>query len=402
MSKNIIEVDPAKFPWLDLNRYTFCMGAENSGILYLSGQTASEYDPKLDRVVCKGDLLDQTRVIYEKLAVVLEAAGMSFQNVVQTVDYIDATALPLYRETGAIRKDYLGDNNPLGATGICVERLLRPDAFIEVSMVVMRGEKKPINPGWDRYGQLTYVPGVEVEDMVWTSGFVGSEDINGQANYPQDTARQVELTYGIIGKVLAGAGVGPEDVVKTLDYISPQCLLQYPNTADVRRGFFGDRFPASTNIPVNRLLRPEGHVEIEVVAVKGGDRQEIRVPEWEQHYGGLTQNAGVKKGRMLQISGQSSVDPATGATVGGYDIVAQTEQAYSNIARIMGEGGYSMDDIVNTIEWVAPNGMMDYRKVGEVRRKYFGDRFPSATGVSMHQILGRPEQLIEVTAVAVI
>jgi enamine deaminase RidA (YjgF/YER057c/UK114 family) len=378
------------------------MGAENSGILYLSGQTASEYDPKLDRVVCKGDLLDQTRVIYEKLAVVLEAAGMSFQNVVQTVDYIDATALPLYRETGAIRKEYLGDNNPLGATGICVERLLRPDAFIEVSMVAMRGKKKHINPGWDRYGQLTYVPGVEVEDMVWTSGFVGSEDINGQANYPQDTARQVELTYGIIGKVLAGAGVGPEDVVKTLDYISPQCLLQYPNTADVRRGFFGDRFPASTNIPVNRLLRPEGHVEIEVVAVKGGDRQEIRVPEWEQHYGGLTQNAGVKKGRMLQISGQSSVDPATGATVGGYDIVVQTEQAYSNIARIMGEGGYSMDDIVNTIEWVAPNGMMDYRKVGEVRRKYFGDRFPSATGVSMHQILGLPEQLIEVTAVAVI
>jgi enamine deaminase RidA (YjgF/YER057c/UK114 family) len=378
------------------------MGAENSGILYLSGQTASEYDPKLDRVVCKGDLLDQTRVIYEKLAVVLEAAGMSFQNVVQTVDYIDATALPLYRETGAIRKEYLGDNNPLGATGICVERLLRPDAFIEVGIVAMRGEKKPINPGWDRYGQLTYVPGVEVEDMVWTSGFVGSEDINGQANYPQDTARQVELTYGIIGKVLAGASVGPEDVVKTLDYISPQCLLQYPNTADVRRGFFGDRFPASTNIPVNRLLRPEGHVEIEVVAVKGGDRQEIRVPEWEQHYGGLTQNAGVKKGRMLQISGQSSVDPATGATVGGYDIVAQAEQAYNNIARIMGEGGYSMDDIVNTIEWVAPNGMMDYRKVGEVRRKYFGDRFPSATGVSMHQILGRPEQLIEVTAVAVI
>ena len=402
MGKNIIEVDPAKFPWLDLNRYTFCMGAENSGILYLSGQTASEYDPKLDRVVCKGDLLDQTRVIYEKLAVVLEAGGMSFQNVVQTVDYIDATALPLYRETGAIRKEYLGDNNPLGATGICVERLLRPDAFIEVSMVAMRGEKKPINPGWDRYGQLTYVPGVEVEDMVWTSGFVGSEDINGQTNYPQDTARQVELTYGIIGKVLAGAGVGPEDVVKTLDYISPQCLLQYPNTADVRRGFFGDHFPASTNIPVNRLLRPEGHVEIEVVAVKGGDRQEIRVPEWEQHYGSLTQNAGVRKGRILQISGQSSVDPTTGATVGGYDIAAQTEQAYSNIARIMGEGGYSMDDIVNTIEWVAPNGMMDYRKVGEVRRKYFGDRFPSATGVSMHQILGRPEQLIEVTAVAVI
>jgi len=401
MTKSVIEVDPAKFPWLDLNRYTFCMGAENSGILYLSGQTASEYDPQLGRVVCKGDLLDQTRVIYEKLAVVLEAAGMGFENVVQTVDYIDATALPLYRQTGAIRQAYL-KGTPLGATGICVERLLRPDALIEVSMVAMKGEKKPINPGWDRYGQLTYVPGVEVEDTVWTSGFVGSEDINGQSSYPQDTARQAELTYGIISKVLSGAESSPEDVVKTLDYISPQCLLQYPKMADVRRGFFGERFPASTNIPVNRLLRPDGHVETEVVAVKGGIREEIRVPEWEQSYGGLTQNAAVKKGRLLQISGQSSVDHVTGATVGGYDIVSQTQQAYSNISRIMDESGYSMDDIVNTIEWVAPNGMMDYRKVGEVRRKYFGDRFPSATGVSMHQILGRPEQLIEVTAVAVV
>ena len=402
MSKNIIEVDPAKFPWLDLNRYTFCMGAENAGILYLSGQTASEYDPQQGRVVCKGDLLDQTRVIYEKLAVVLEAAGMGFDNVVQTVDYIDATALPQYRQTGEIRKQYLKDS-PVGATGIIVERLLRPDAFIEVSMVAMKGEKKPINPGWDRYGQLTYVPGVVVDDeIVWTSGFVGSEDIDGQSNYPQDTARQVELTYGIIGRVLDGAGAGPDDVIKTLDYISPQCLLQYPNTADIRRGFFGDRFPASTNIPVNRLLRPEGHVEIEVVAVKGGVREEIRVPEWGRDYAGLTQNAGVKKGRLLQISGQSSVDHGTRSPVGGYDIVAQTEQAYKNIARIMDEGGYSMDDIVNTIEWIAPNGMMGYRKVGEVRRKYFGDQFPSATGVSMHQILGRPEQLIEVTAVAVI
>jgi len=33
MTKNIIEVDPDKFPWLDLNRYTCCMGVENAGIL---------------------------------------------------------------------------------------------------------------------------------------------------------------------------------------------------------------------------------------------------------------------------------------------------------------------------------------------------------------------------------
>ena len=93
--------------------------------MYLAGQTASEYDAASGRVVCKGDLLAQTRVIYEKLGVVLEAAGMSFDNVVQTVDYIDPSALPQYRETGAIRSEFLG-GTPVGATGICVERLLRP------------------------------------------------------------------------------------------------------------------------------------------------------------------------------------------------------------------------------------------------------------------------------------
>ena len=145
MPRNIVQVDPQKFPWLDLNRYTFCLGAESSGILYLAGQTASEYDPSVGSVVCKGDLLDQTRVIYEKLGVVLEAAGMSFQNVVQTVDYIDPSALPQYRETGAIRREFLG-GTPVGSTGICVERLLRPDALLEVSAVAVRGGNRLSTP----------------------------------------------------------------------------------------------------------------------------------------------------------------------------------------------------------------------------------------------------------------
>ena len=401
MTKNVIEVDPAKFPWLDLNRYTFCMGAESAGILYLSGQTASEFDPAQGRVVCKGGLLDQTKVVYEKLGVALEAAGMGFDNVVQTVDYIDPTALPQYRQTAEIRRTYL-DDSPVASTGFCVERLLRPDALIEVSAVAMNGGKRAIYPGGERSSNLTYAPGVEVEDIIWTSGFIGHEMVDGTRRYPPETGLAAGFSYGSIGQVLAAAGAGPGDVVKSLEYVSPQGLIQYPETTQVRRDFFGGFYPALTGIPVNRLIRPDGLVEIEAVAVKGGEREEIRVPEWEQSYGQLTRSPAVKKGRLLHISGQSSLDHATGETVGGYDIVAQTEQAYSNIARIMAEGGYSMDSIINTIEWVAPNGLMDYRNVGEVRRQYFGDSFPSATGVSMYQILGRPDQLIEVTAVAVV
>ena len=419
MPRNIIEVDPQKFPWLDLNRYTFCLGAESGGVMYLAGQTASEYDPEVGAVVCKGDLLDQTRVIYEKLGVVLEAAGMSFDNVVQTVDYIDPSALPQYRETGAIRREFLG-GTPVGSTGICVERLLRPDALLEVSAVAVSGEKRAVNPGYDRYGALTYVPGVIAGDTLWTSGFVGSEEpaggsarglnVAGQASFPQDTGRQMGLTYEIVGSVLQAAGAAPSDVVKTLEYVSPQAWLQYDDGAKrSRREFFKGDYPANTGITVNRLLRPEGHVEVEAVAMLGGTREEIQVPGWEASYDSATHVPGVKKGRMLQLSAQAGVDHTTASGVAPFDIVAQAEQAYGNMARVLAEGGYSMDDVVNTIEWVPPNGLSAYRRIGEVRRKFFGDSFPSATGVSMHRIrrpgpLDRliPELLFEVTAVALV
>ena len=411
MPRNIVEVDPQKFPWLDLNRYTFCLGAESGGIMYLAGQTASEYDPAVGAVVCKGDLLAQTRVIYEKLGVVLESAGMSFDNVVQTVDYIDPAALPQYRETGAIRREFLG-GTPVGATGICVERLLRPDALLEVSAVAVRGEKRAVNPGYDRYGALTYVPGVIAGDTLWTSGFVGNEEVDGQASFPQDTGVQMGLTYDIVGSVLAAAGAAPSDVVKTLEYVAPQAWLQYDGGAGhSRREFFKGEYPANTGITVNRLLRPEGHVEVEAVAVLGGNREEIQVPGWESSYGGATYVPGVKKGRMLQLSAQAGVDHATASVVAPFDIAAQADQAYGNLARVLAEGGYSMDDVVNTIEWVPPNGLSTYRRVGEVRRKFFGDGagFPSATGVSMHRIRRPgppdrmiPELLFEVTAVAIV
>ena len=54
MSKNLVHIDPTRFPWLDLGRYTFTMAVESGGLVYLSGQTASAYDPETGRVICKG------------------------------------------------------------------------------------------------------------------------------------------------------------------------------------------------------------------------------------------------------------------------------------------------------------------------------------------------------------
>ena len=397
MGRNVVQVDPEKFPWLDIRRYTFSMAVEARGVVYISGQTAGEYDADAGRVVCKGGLVEQTRLIYEKLGVILEAAGLGFQNVVKTVDYLDPVALPHYRQTAAVRREYL--RGPVASTGVCVQRLLRREALIEISAVAMTGDKQAV--GSDNSDQsLTFAPAVGSGDIVWLSGLVGHEDVDGQSHYPQDTRRQLEFGYQTVGSVLEAAGALPSDIVSSLEYVDPQAFLGYPGATRVRREFLGEVLPAASEVVVNRLLRPEGHVELEAVAVKGGERQQIVLPEWQAQYERANAVPGTKKGRMLHISGQSAVDHATGESVGGFDVAAQAEQAYRNVSQVLAAAGHTLDDVVNTIEWVAPNGLMGYREVQEVRRKLFGRDFPSATGVMAHRFL-RPELLFQVMAVAI-
>lgn len=404
MAKNIIEVSPEKFPWLDPSRYTFAMGVEKNGTLYLAGQTASTYY-KGEGVLCKGDILEQTKVVMEKLGVVLDAAGMSFDDVVKTVDYINPQGLAKYKHTAAIRRQYLGDG-PVASTGICVDSLLRPDALIEINAIAVKGGKERILPAgaeFDRYKQLTFAPAVKSGKTVWLSGVIGFQrDSEGNRVYSQDTATQVEHAYAEMGATLKTAGATPKDVVQSIDYIAPQALLQYRNTGKVRKEFFSGTYPTATGIQVNRLLRPTGHVEIELTAVIDTPREEIRIPSWEKRYEQLTYVPALKVGNQVYFSGQGSVDHSSGqSVVADMDVVAQARRAYQNIAETCAAAGISMDDIVNTIEFMPPNAVEGYRGVGQVRREIFGDRFPAATGVLMHNLL-RPELMFEVVAVALV
>ena len=124
MPRNVIQVDPDKFPWLDLRRYTFSLGTEKDGVAYVSGHTASTYDKEQRRVRCAGDIVEQSKVAWEKIGVILEAAGMTYDNIVRTVDYITPPGLAKFRHTGAVREEYMG-KSPVASTGVLVHSLLR-------------------------------------------------------------------------------------------------------------------------------------------------------------------------------------------------------------------------------------------------------------------------------------
>ncbi|MFC1864643.1 RidA family protein [Chloroflexota bacterium] len=120
--------------WERYKRLTFAPAVRKGNMLFITGMDGSQVDPASGRPVVKGDMLEQTKVIYEKLKAVLEAAGASFEDVVWTTDYI--TTKENYRATAEVRRQYFGESFP-ASTGIIVKGLLNDGASIEIDAVAV-------------------------------------------------------------------------------------------------------------------------------------------------------------------------------------------------------------------------------------------------------------------------
>ena len=118
--------------FIDSSRFTFSPGVVKGGkLLFISGITATD---EHGNIVGKGDIVAQTRVIFERIGEILKAAGATFDDVVKTVDYITTTKN--YRATADIRREFFKKDFP-AATGVIVAGLLRPDALIEIDAVAV-------------------------------------------------------------------------------------------------------------------------------------------------------------------------------------------------------------------------------------------------------------------------
>jgi enamine deaminase RidA (YjgF/YER057c/UK114 family) len=114
--------------------FTFSPGVRVGNIIFLSGTTAT--DDK-GRMVGTGDIAAQTRQIFRKFAAVMEAAGGSLANIVETTDYV--LSLEDYQKTAEVRREMLNGPPWPAATGVVVTGLVRPDALIEIKGIAVLG-----------------------------------------------------------------------------------------------------------------------------------------------------------------------------------------------------------------------------------------------------------------------
>src|SRR4030042_432164 len=129
-------------------------------------------------------------------------------------------------------------------------------------------ERKNINFFDDLYKkkQYTWSDAVKKGKIIAISGLVATDE-NHRTLHPGDLKAQMRVIYDQMKKMLEAAGGSLDDVIKTIDYITPEAVPDYPSTAEIRREYFKGNYPAATGIIVNGLLRKDWLIEIEALAV---------------------------------------------------------------------------------------------------------------------------------------
>lgn len=233
------------------------------GIVYLPSQLPID---DTGRIVGDDDLVAQTRAVYERAGRALRAVGLGWDHVTKTLDYITPAGLATYRHTGQVRREHLGPVYP-AAAGILMTRLARAGALIQLDITASRHAPVAVDPGWERYKKLTYSPAVRAGNVVFLSGQAALDPATEKAVAPGDVVAQAEYTYANVLTVLRAAGLGPESLVKTVEYVTPAGLPRYRETAAVRERLLAKPYPASTGIVCERLLRPEFEIEVDPLAI---------------------------------------------------------------------------------------------------------------------------------------
>lgn len=129
MSKRFDAVTPAA-GWNP--KLTFSAATRAGGLVFVSGMTAGD---EKGRIVGEGDIVRQAEYIYEKMSRILEAAGCTLADVVETTDYY--LTLEGYDRTAEVRRRVFGGPPYPAATGVQCAGLIRPGALIEIKAVAL-------------------------------------------------------------------------------------------------------------------------------------------------------------------------------------------------------------------------------------------------------------------------
>ena len=116
-----------------------------------------------------------------------------------------------------------------------------------------------------------------------------------------------------------------------------------------------------------------------------------------------TFSQGVRKGPLLQVSGQGPVDPVSNEYLHPGDVRAQTVRTLGNVEAVLRAGGATFDDVVVLRVYLTTRD--DFAAMNEAYGEFVTQHCPSGVLPARTTVvtgLPRAEMLVEIDALAVL
>jgi 2-iminobutanoate/2-iminopropanoate deaminase len=98
--------------------------------------------------------------------------------------------------------------------------------------------------------------------------------------------------------------------------------------------------------------------------------------------------------KLIFVSGQIAIDPATGVMIDG-DITAQTHRVLKNVTAVFEAAGCSLDRVVKTTVYL--KDMNDFQAMNDVHMQYFSKDFPARAAMQAARL--PKDALVEIEAI---
>lgn len=338
-------------------------GVDTGDYLYISAQGPGKSDKSMFSEFDK-----QFRQALDKVKAILEAAGLTLNNVVYVQVYL--TDMHSYAEMNRIFGEYFPNTPPARAV-LGVYAL--PEPPVEVNAVAVRNldGRKAIQPANSPASSDTASPGILTHDRLFISAMAGIDTATGKV--PDDPAAQVDLALDRMLSVVRAAGLEFANVVFVNPYLTSEIPTRIMNERYARRFEFGNT-PARATIEVSSL--PVGaHIEYTGVAVR--DLQQRKAIRPKNMPPSPTASPCVFAGDTLYCSAKSGFIPGPHGGVYAATTEHQLRQTMRNQLDNLEEAGMEFNQVVSTTVYL--DDLSDSASFNEVYRQYFGPTLPATT-----------------------
>ncbi|WP_300678101.1 RidA family protein [Nocardioides sp.] len=248
----------------------------------------------------------------------------------------------------------------------------------------------PADFTWFPYDGFTFCLGLSEGENAWTSGHTSArqDPAIGKMTVDGTMAEQARIAYDKCLTILAAAGFGPEDVTRVSENITAAGWESYPEAAAERICRLGDR-PTVRTVAVERLVRRNALIEVELHATRGGGRQLLAASAGRRD-GNLVASA-ITEGPdgVVYLPTVVPIDDA-GEVVFPGDFVAQYRYVLEKAGELLESVGLTLGHAVTTFDYSTPETRDVYRKTHWVRKELLGHNdghvFPCAGGILMSRL----------------